>query len=199
MTPILEGNTGSSNTLPGPVRKIVCQAGQVIVIDPTETPPTCTVLNPDDVFEGEGKAGLRIYDVDGSRLYWESTFEGENRTDSQLVTAPDARPRPTRVVSPVGPVRSRPRALRRAGPILTVDNPPTQRGDTDETPTGGTGPLRGPHRPGVEATSRRTASTSKVPRKTDIIAEAAGVIHGRLPRRFQTRKREAVIKPEGTE
>jgi hypothetical protein len=92
MTPILEGNTGSSNTLPGPVRYITCQAGQVIVIDPTEKPPVCTVLNPDDVYEGEGKAGLRIYDVDGSRLYWESTLEGENRTDPQLVTAPDARP-----------------------------------------------------------------------------------------------------------
>lgn len=90
--PILEGNTGSSNTLPGPVRKIVCQAGQIIVIDPTENPPTCTPLNPDEVFDGEGKAGLRIYDVDGSRLYWESTLEGENRTDSQLVVAPDARP-----------------------------------------------------------------------------------------------------------
>jgi len=92
MSPILEGNTGSSNTLPGPVRKIVCQAGQVIIIDPTEKPPACTALNPDDVFDGEGKAGLRIYDVDGSRLYWESTLEGENRTDSQLVVAPDARP-----------------------------------------------------------------------------------------------------------
>lgn len=90
--PILEGNTGSSNTLPGPVRKIVCQAGQVIVIDPTTNPPTTTALNPDDVYDAEGKAGLRIYDVDGSRLYWESTLEGENRTDSQLVTAPDARP-----------------------------------------------------------------------------------------------------------
>jgi hypothetical protein len=88
---IIEPNTGTSNTLPGPVRSIVCQAGQIIVLDRTVNPPAATVLNADESFDGEGKAGLTIYDVDGSRIYWESTNEAENRTSSQLVVAPDAR------------------------------------------------------------------------------------------------------------
>jgi hypothetical protein len=92
MSPILEGNTGSSNTLPGPIRYITCQSGQVVIVDSTTTPATTTTLNTDDTYDAEGKAGLRILDVDGSRLYYESTLEGENRTDSQLVTAPDVRP-----------------------------------------------------------------------------------------------------------
>lgn len=92
MSPILEGNTGSSNTLPGPIRSITVQSGQVVILDPTTTPPSTTLLNADDVYQAEGKAGLRIWDVDGSRLYYESTNEADNRTSSQLQVAPDARP-----------------------------------------------------------------------------------------------------------
>jgi hypothetical protein len=57
--------------------------------------PSCTVLNPDDVYEGEGKAGLRIYDVDGSRLYWESTSK------ARTAPTPNSSPLPT-------PARDRP-------------------------------------------------------------------------------------------
>lgn len=89
--PILETNPGQFNTLPGPVRSITCQSGQVIVIDKTTEPPTATTLNADDSYAAEGKAGLGISDIDGSRIYWESSNEADNRTSSQLVVAPDVR------------------------------------------------------------------------------------------------------------
>lgn len=84
--PILEGNAGSSNTLPGPVKSITCNAGQVVVVDKTTEPPTTTTLNPDDVYDAEGKAGLQILDIDGSRIFYESTLE--NRTSGQMVDTP---------------------------------------------------------------------------------------------------------------
>jgi hypothetical protein len=84
--PILEGNTGSANTLPGPVKFITCQAGQVVIVDKTTEPATTTTLNPDDVYDAEGKAGLTILDIDGSRIFYESTLE--NRTSGQMVDTP---------------------------------------------------------------------------------------------------------------
>jgi hypothetical protein len=84
--PILEGNTGSANTLPGPVKTITCQAGQVVVVDKTTEPATTTTLNPDDVYDAEGKAGLTILDIDGSRIFYESTLE--NRTTGLMVDTP---------------------------------------------------------------------------------------------------------------
>lgn len=84
--PILEGNTGSANTLPGPVKFITCQAGQVVVVDKTTEPATTTTLNPDDVYDAEGKAGLTILDIDGSRIFYESTLE--NRTSGLMVDTP---------------------------------------------------------------------------------------------------------------
>jgi hypothetical protein len=83
---ILEFNTGSSNTLPGPVKMITLQAGQIVVVDKTTEPPTTTTLNPDDVYDAEGKAGLTILDIDGSRIFYESTLE--NRTSGQMVDTP---------------------------------------------------------------------------------------------------------------
>lgn len=80
---VLEFNVGSANTLPGPIDQIVCQSGQVIVVDHTTEPSTTTTLNTDDTFDAEGKAGLQIIDVDGSRIWTEGSLE--NRTDSQMV------------------------------------------------------------------------------------------------------------------
>lgn len=86
MSPVLEQNQNTFNTLPGPVAKIVCQSGQIIVIDPTTKPATTTSLASDEVYNAEGKAGLGIADIDGSRYFVESSLE--NRTDSQMVDTP---------------------------------------------------------------------------------------------------------------
>lgn len=175
MSPILEGNTGSSNTLPGPVRYITCQSGQIIVVDPTVNPATATVLNPDDTFEGEGKAGLRIMDIDGSRLYWESTLEGENRTDSQLVTAPDARPETDPRGEPVGPVdAAREHSDEPVATTVVPDAP--QRGDTDEdSRTGGTGPYEDRTVAELKATAEKNGvDLEGATRKDDIIAKLRG-------------------------
>lgn len=86
MTPILEFNVGTANTLPGPIDRIICQSGQGVIVDPTTDPPTTTTLNSDEVFDGEGKAGLQIVDIAGSRWFTESSLE--NRTDSQMVDTP---------------------------------------------------------------------------------------------------------------
>jgi len=90
--PVLEMNPGQGNTLPGPVRSITVQSGQIVVIDPTTKPATTTTLSADETYDAEGKAGLGISDIDGSRIYYESSNEADNRTSSQLVTAPDQRP-----------------------------------------------------------------------------------------------------------
>lgn len=90
MSPVLEQNQNTFNTLPGPVDRIICQAGQIIVIDPTTKPATTTSLAPDDVYEAEGKAGLGIADIEGSRFFVQGSLE--NRTDDQTVVPPDAQP-----------------------------------------------------------------------------------------------------------
>lgn len=141
MSPILEGNTGSSNTLPGPVKTITCQAGQVVVVDKTTEPPTTTTLNPDDVYDAEGKAGLTILDIDGSRIFYESTLE--NRTSGQMVDTPgsaaqlgtDIHGDP--IDTPVTPALN---GEDSDAFVPTENVPGEQRGDTDgDSPTGGTG------------------------------------------------------------
>jgi hypothetical protein len=184
MSPILEINAGDGRTLPGPVRYITCQSGQIIVIDPTTTPATTTTLNTDDVYEGEGKAGLRIADIDGSRVYWESTNEAENRTGPQLQVAPDARPQTDPRGEPIEKVEDTDAEglVDRTSdhsddpvPTTVVPNAP-QRGDSDsDSPTGGTGPYEDRTVPELKATAeKKGVDLEGATRKEDIIEKLRG-------------------------
>lgn len=94
--PVYELSTTESRSIPGPVNKVECLVGQVVVVDPITKPATTTTLSTDETYDAEGHAGLTILDIDGSRVYVEYSLSPNaplNADDPQVVVNADTQPR----------------------------------------------------------------------------------------------------------